>query len=156
MTAAVNRSVCLRDEKVLFLIAGEILDLIGDATVVNFAIRRFNETELIDPREGRHRADETDVWTFRRFDRTNPAVVRRAHVADFKSRTIPAQSAWPERRQTALVRQLGERIRLIHELRELRPTEEITDDCAQRLGIYQFLRRHTVDIDVEQGHPLLH
>src|ERR1700730_9859514 len=125
MTAAVNRSVCLRDEKVLFLIAGEILDLIGDATVVNFAIGSFDETEFVDPRKSRHRADKPNVRALRRFDRTNPAVVRWMNVAHFESGAIATQTARSKRRQTPLMCQLRQRIRLIHELRELRPTEEI-------------------------------
>ena len=75
----------------------------------------------------RHRADETDVRTFRRFDRTNAAVVRRMNVAHFESGAIAAQTAWPEGGETTLVRQFGERVRLIHELRELRAAEEIAD-----------------------------
>ncbi len=78
------------------------------------------------------------------------------HVADFEARAIAAQTAWPEGRETALVRQLRERIRLIHELRELRAAEEVANHRAQRLRIDQLLRRHAVDVDVEQGHALLH
>ncbi len=104
----------------------------------------------------RHRADQTDVRTFRRLDRTNAAVVRRMHVAHFESGAIARQSARPERRQTTLVRQLRQRIRLIHELRKLRATEEIANDRAQRLRIDQLLRRHAVDVDVEQRHALFH
>src|ERR1700730_3417108 len=52
------------------------------------------------------------------------------------------------------MRQFRQRIRLIHELRELRATEEITNHCAERLRIDQLLRRHAIDIDVEQSHAL--
>ena len=38
-----------------------------------------------------HRADQTDVRTFRRFDRTNAAVVRRMNVAHFESGAIAAK-----------------------------------------------------------------
>ena len=54
------------------------------------------------------------------------------------------------------MRQLRERIRLIHELRELRAAEEIADDRAERFRIDQLLRRHAVDVDVEQRHALFH
>ena len=104
----------------------------------------------------RHRADETDVRTFRRFDRTNAAVVRRMNVAHFEAGAIAAQTARPEGGETALVRQLGERVGLIHELRELRAAEEIAHDRAERFRVDQLLRRHAVDVHVEQSHALFH
>src|SRR5207302_10944299 len=108
------------------------------------------------PRKGRHSTVQTDVRAFRRFDRTNPAVVRRMNVADFETGAIARETAWSEGGQAALVRQFGERIRLIHELRKLRAAEEIANHCAERFRVYQFLRRHAVDVDVEQSHALLY
>ena len=78
------------------------------------------------------------------------------NVAHFEAGAIAAQTSWPEGRETALVRQLGERIGLIHELRELRTTEEVADHGAERLRVDQLLRRHAIDVDVEQRHALLH
>ena len=89
---------------------------------MNFAIRSLDKTEFVDPRERAHRADQTDVWTFRRLDQAvlvdaavggqradqtdvrafrgldgaNAAVVRVVHVADFEARAIAAQAARPE------------------------------------------------------------
>ena len=100
------------------------------ASVLDLAIRRFDEAEIVDPGKRRHRADQTDVRTFRRLDRANTAVVRRMNVAHFEPGAITAKTAWPERRQTALVGQLGQRIGLIHELRELGAAEEVADDRA--------------------------
>ncbi len=54
------------------------------------------------------------------------------------------------------MRQFRERIRLIHELRQLRAAEEIANHRAQRLRVDQLLRRHAVDVDVEQRHALFH
>src|ERR1035441_431635 len=78
--------------------------------------------------------------------------MRRMHVAHFESSAIAAQAAWPESGEATLVGQLRQRIGLIHELRKLRATEEIANDCAQRLRVNQLLRRHSIDIDVEQSH----
>ena len=80
--------------------------------------------------------------------------MRRMNVAHFEAGAIAAQTARPEGGETTLVRQFGERVRLIHELRELRTAEEITHDCAKRLWVDQLLRRHAVDVDVEQRHAL--
>ena len=52
------------------------------------------------------------------------------------------------------MRQFGQRIDLVHELRKLAASEEITDDGRERFGIDQFLRRHRLDPLVEQGHAL--
>src|SRR5438552_3765852 len=78
------------------------------------------------------------------------------HVAHFESGAIAAQSAWSQRGQAALVRQLRQRIRLIHELRELRAAKEIANHRAEGFGIHQLLWRHPVDVDVEQSHALFY
>src|SRR6478609_6734205 len=81
--------------------------------------------------------------------------MRRMDVAHFKSGTLPTETSGTESRQTPLVRQFCERIRLIHELRKLRPAKEIPDDRAERFGINELLRRHPIHVDVEQRHSLL-
>src|SRR6202521_2491109 len=98
MSLRVHDRVRLRDEEILLAIARQIIDLIGHAALLDLAVRRFDKPEFVDPRERAHRADETDVRTFRRFDRTNAAVMRRMHVADFESGAIAAQPAGPEGR----------------------------------------------------------
>src|SRR5438552_1161785 len=156
MSAAVDRRIRLRNQIIFFFVARQVIDLIRDPAIRDLAVRRFNETKFIDPREGRHRANQTDVRSFRCLDRTNAAVVRWVHVAHFESGAIAAQSTGSERGQAALVRELCQRIRLIHELRELRATEEISNHGAERFWIHQLLRRHAVDVDVEQSHALFH
>src|SRR6266487_2907362 len=111
MAAAVYRRVRLSDKIIFFLIASQIVDVIRDPAIRDLAIRSFDETKLVDPSEGRHRADQADVRTFRRFDRANSAVMRRMNVAHFETCAVATQSAWSERGQTALVRELRERIR---------------------------------------------
>src|SRR5947208_12060934 len=86
MPLRVHGRVRLGYEEILFAIARQIIDLIRDATFLNLAIRRFDETKFIDPSERAHRADETDVRTFRRFDRANSSVMRWVNVAHFEAR----------------------------------------------------------------------
>ena len=112
--------VGLRDDIVLLAIAGEVIDLVGDAAIHDLAIGRLDEAEIVDSGVGRHRRDQADVRTFRRLDRADPAVVGRMHVAHFEAGAIPRETAWPKGGETALVGQFGERIGLIHELGELR------------------------------------
>ena len=78
------------------------------------------------------------------------------HIAHFESGAIPTETTWPKCGQATLVRQLGQRIRLIHKLRELRAAKEIANHGAECLRIDQLLRRHAVDVDVKQRHALLH
>ena len=96
------------------------LDVFDDAAVLDLAVRRLDEAEFVDTRKARERRDEADVRTFRRLDRADAAVVRRVNVSNLKARTLTRKSARPKGRKTSFVRDLGERIRLVHELRELR------------------------------------
>src|ERR1044071_1100767 len=93
MAAALDRRIRLRHKKVLFTVSGEILDLISDSTAYHLAVRCFNETKLVNTRERAHRADQANVWTFGRFDRTNATVVRWMNVAHFKAGALAAQTA---------------------------------------------------------------
>ena len=77
------------------------------------------------------------------------------NIAHFKSGAVAAQATRPQRGQPALVRQLGQRIDLIHELAELRAAKEIANDRRERLGIDELLRRHLLDALIEQRHAFL-
>ena len=71
----VDRRVCLGDDKRLFAVGGQVVDMAGHAPLFDLAIRRFDETEIVDPREGRQRRNQTDVRTFRSFHRTDASIV---------------------------------------------------------------------------------
>src|SRR2546421_12579197 len=96
MTASVNWRIRLRYQIIFFLIARQVIDRVRDATIRDLAIRSFDETKFVNPRESRHRTDKTNVWAFWRFDRTNPAVMRRMNVAHFESGAITRGTAWSE------------------------------------------------------------
>src|SRR6185436_16250694 len=120
--------------------------VIEHAAVLHLLVRRLDEAVLVDARIARERGDEADVRTFRRLDRADAAVVRRMDVADFESGALAGQTARSEGRQTPLVRDFGQRIRLIHELRELRGTEELLDRRDDGLGVDQVVRHGRVDV----------
>ena len=155
MALVIDRRVGLGDDVGFLAVGGEVIDLVGDAAVLDLAIRRFEEAEFVDAREGRQRRDQTDVRAFRRFHRADAAVVRRMNVADFEAGAVAGQTARPEGGEAALVGQLGQRIDLVHELRELAAAEEIADDGGQRLRVDELLRRHAFDALIEQRHALL-
>ena len=118
------------------------------------AVRRLDEAEIVHPREAGERRDESDVRTFRRLDRAHAAVLRVVHVADFEAGALTREAARSERRETTLVRQLGERVRLIHELRQLRRSEERLDDRAHRARVDEVVERDLFRIGVDR-HALL-
>ena len=78
----------------------------------------------------------------------------RMHVTNFESRAFAAQTPWSKGGKTTFVRHFTQRVRLIHQLRELAPAKEISNHSRQGLRVDQFLRSHSFGIDVEQRHPL--
>ena len=101
---------------------------------------RLDEAELVDPRVARQRRDQADVRTFRRLNRADAAVVGRVHVAHLEAGALARQTAGPERRETPLVRHFGERVGLVHELRQLRRPEELANRRHDRLRVDQVVR----------------
>lgn len=139
------------DVPVLF-VSREVVHLVGDDTVLDLAVRRLDETERVDPRERRERADQTDVRALGRLDRAHPAVVRRVHVPDLEAGPLTAQATGAERAQTTPVGQACQRVRLVHELGQLRRTEELLDRRHHGTDVDQGLRRDR--LDVLGRHPL--
>ena len=59
----------------LFLVCCHVLDFICHNAIAYNAVRSFDKSKLVDLRKGGKGGDQTDVRTFRRFNRTNTAVV---------------------------------------------------------------------------------
>ena len=122
--------------------------------MLDLAVGRLDEAVLVDARERRERRDEADVRTFRRLDRADAAVVRGVNVADLEAGALARETAGPEGRETTLVRDLGERVRLVHELRELRAPEVLLHDRGDRLRVDEIVRHERVDL-LRHAHALL-
>jgi hypothetical protein len=73
--------------------------------------------------------------------------MRGVHVAHLEAGALARQTARPERREAALVRDLRERVGLVHELAELRRAEELAHRRRRRLGVDQVVRHDRVDLD---------
>ena len=116
------------------------MHVVGDPAVLHLAVRRLDEAELVDARVARQRRDQADVRTFRRLNRADAPVVRRVDVADLEPGALARQTAGPERRETPLVRDLRERVGLVHELRQLRRPEELANRGHDRLRVDQVVR----------------
>ena len=151
--AVLQRDVGLGDDVLGLFHRRHVNHLFGDLAVLHPPVRTLDEAILVDHRVGGQRVDQTNVRPFGRFDRADPAVVGRVHVAHFETRPFTRQTARTKRRQAALVGDLRKRVGLVHELRQLRGAEELTHRSRRRLGVDQVMRHHGVDIDA--GHPLL-
>ena len=115
-------------------------------------VRRLDEAVLVQHPERRQTADQPDVRTLRRLNRADPPVVAVMHIAHVEARPIPAQPARAQRRKPPLVRQLRQRIRLIHELAQLVPPEKLLDRRLHRANVHQRARRRLIRVD--DRHPL--
>ena len=121
-----------------------------------FTTRRYGlsmKPYLFTRAKGRQRVDQADIRTFRRLDRADAAVMGRMHVAHLEAGALARQTARPKRREAALMRDLRQRVGLVHELRQLRGAEELAHRGGRGLGVDQVLRHHRVDID--RAHALL-
>ena len=86
--AGIDGRIGLRDEIFVPFDGRKELDLIRHTPLHDFPVRRLDKAELIDPGIRRQRRNQSDVRTFRGFDRTNTTIVSRVHVADFKTGTL--------------------------------------------------------------------
>ena len=85
-----ERRVRLGDDVVLFFVGRHVDDLAGDLAVLDLAVRRLDEAELVDAGVGGQTTDQADVRAFRGLDRAHPAVVAEVHVADFEAGALTA------------------------------------------------------------------
>src|SRR5207244_4767250 len=111
------------------------LHVVNDAAGLDLTVRRFDEAVIVDARKAAQRADQTDVRTFRSFNRADTAIVCRVNVAYFKACTFTREAAGPKSRKTPLVRDFAQGIRLVHELAQLRTAEELANRSNNWLGI---------------------
>ena len=104
--AVLDCQVCRCDVRIGLFVRSQPNNFFCDLALNHFAIRRYQESIFIDTGVDRKRTDQTDVGTFRRFDRANTAVVGNVNVANFEARSLSIQPTWSERRKTAFVSQL--------------------------------------------------
>ena len=119
--------------------------------VLDPAVRRLEEAVVVGARVDRQRVDEADVRAFRRLDRADATVVGRVHVADFEAGALARQAARAECGDAALVGDLGERVVLVHELRELRGAEELLHRGRDRLRVDHVLRHQAFALGDRQA-----
>ena len=129
---------------------------LGDVEVVEYPallhllVRRLDEAEVIDARVAGERRDQADVRAFGRLDRAHAPVVRGVDVADLEPGPLARQPSRPESGEAPLVGDLGERVRLVHELGELRGAVELLDRRDDRLRVDEVVRHRRVDVLVDR------
>ena len=147
LVVAVDLGVRLGDRVLALLHGGEIDHLVAHPAARHAPVGALDEAVLVDPRVGGKRVDEADVGAFRGLDRTDAAVVRRVHVAHLEAGALAREPARAQGREAPLVRDLRERVGLVHELAELRGAEKLAHRGRRRLGVDQVVRHHGVDLD---------
>ena len=142
----VQRRIRLSHMVIVFLIRRHVDYFVRYARIlriglVDLAVRRLNESVLVDPCVACKGVDQTDVRTFRRLDRTHSSVVGVVYVSHLESRTVSGKTARSQCGETSLVGQLAQRVVLVHELGQLGRSEELLHCRRHRLDIDQGLRR---------------
>ena len=137
----VERGVRLGDDVLFLHVGGQVLDRVRHLAALHDAVGRLDEAEAVDLRVEAERGDEADVRAFRRLDRADAAIVRRMHVAHLEAGALAGEAAGAEGGEAALVGEAGERVRLVHELAQLRPAEEVRNHRRERLRVDEALRR---------------
>ena len=77
--------------------------------------------------------------------------VRDVHIAHFKASAFAGQTAWAQGRDTALVRDLGQGVGLVHELRQLRRTEKLLEGRRNGLGVDQVMGHQRLLLGLAQA-----
>ena len=122
------------------------INIILSMTVHYLSVRSLYKPIVINSGIGTKRSNQTDIWTFRRFNRTNTTIMSWMYIAHFESCSLASQSSRPQRTQATLVSHLRKRVGLIHKLRQLTATEELLNSGSYRFGIDQIMRHGNIQI----------
>ena len=142
--------VRLSDDVVTFFDSRQVMNFVGNNTVGHFTIRGLEETVFVSLCVHGQGVDQTDVRTFRRFDWTYATIVSRVYVSNFEACAFTGQTAWAECGDTTFVRNLRQRVVLVHKLGQLAGTKELFHCCGNRLGVDHILRHQGIQIAQRQ------
>ena len=143
ITLAIQGSIGLSNPGLFLFVGREPIDFVRDLLFDHSPVRRLDEAEFVDSAVRRERRDQADVRALRCLDGTHAPVVGVVYVPHLEPGTFPCQTPGTQGRETPLVRHFGQRVRLVHELAELRRTEERLDDRRNCAGIHE-----VIDVDL--------
>ena len=83
-TVAIQFRVCLGNHILTFLNSRQIVNFIGDASILHLAVWRFHKAILIGAGIQRQRINQTNVGAFWRFNRAHTAIMGGMHIAHLK------------------------------------------------------------------------
>src|SRR5690625_2307812 len=88
----------------------------GVFSILYDSMRLFNYTFIVYFGMYTERSDQTDIRSFRSFNRAESSIVRIVHVTNLESGPFPCQTTRTQCRHPAFVGNLGSRVRLVHKL----------------------------------------
>src|SRR5712691_2466402 len=130
------------------------LRIIGHQLLIYSAIGCLYKAIRIDLPIRRQVPNQTNVWTFRRLNGTDTAIVGTMHITHIKTSPLTRETARAERRQTPLMPDLRQRTRLVHKLRQLAAAEKFLHRRHHRTNINQRIWRRLPRL--LDTHALLH
>ena len=141
-----------RNNDLVSLLKGRhVFRLVGHLAVFDLPVRCLNKAVLIHLGKSGQRYDQADVRTFRGFNRTDTTVMCRMNVADLKPGPLSRQTSRPQCAQPSFVCYLGEKIGLVHKLRQLAGAEKFLNGGCNGFRIDQVVRHK--GLDLLQAHP---
>ena len=137
-TVGIERSVALGDGLALLDFSGEIYHIVVveiHAGVSHLAVGSLDEAQVVNLGIHAQRTDKTDVRSFGSLDGAQTAIVCIVHVAHLETGTFAGKTAGAKGAHTALVGYFGQRVGLVHELRQSIGAEERVDNARDGLGV---------------------
>ena len=142
-TVIVQRSITLSNDLVFFFFCRQVFDTFRrqiNYSILYLTIRSYDKAQIVDLCIDTQRRDQTDVRTFRCFDRTQTTIMSIVYVSHLKTCTVTWQTTRTQSWQTTLMCNFSQRVSLVHELWQSIGSEEWVDHRRDCLRIDQINR----------------
>ena len=148
----IQRFVGLCYDLIFFVICSQVLNFVSYSACffIYYSIWSFDKSIFVDDSVCCQGTDQTDVWTFRSFDRTHSTVVGVVYVSNFEASSLSGQTARSQSRQSSLVSQFCQWVCLVHKLGQLGTSEEFLNRSCYRTNVHQ--RLWSRDFDILRSH----
>ena len=100
----------------IFVHSRKIFNFFCCLSIYNLTIWSFKESIIINLCKHWKRNNQTNIWTFRSFNRTHSSIMRIVYVSNFKTCTVTRKTTSTQSRKTTLMCKFRQRVNLIHEL----------------------------------------